>query len=115
MIAAVFSTDPKAWDEWSRKMGFQPNPDLPICLANLPPEEWIENCKVLPPPAIQRYLDSDDTLTTHTIDMMELAMERDYKLLPPWCITSIRSGTEEDENLAVEYFYLLKDEAADKP
>ena len=108
MIDAAFSSDPTDWDDWSRSQGVQPHPDLPVCLANLPPSDWVECCKVMPPPAIQQYLDSGDVLTQFTIDRMEDAMERDYKVADPWTISSDTTGSEADETLAVKYFLLLK-------
>jgi hypothetical protein len=109
MLEAMANPDPAAWDSWVKSQGLQPDPDLPVCLATIPPDQWIENSKVLPTPAIARYLESDDTLTDHTIDMMELAIEKAYQVSEPWCIVSIRDGAEGQGNLAVRYFYLLRE------
>lgn len=107
MLNALFSPNPAAWDQWVKSQGIQPDQDLPICLANLPQDQWIPFSKVLPPPDIQRYIDSDDDLTNHTIDMMELAMERDYKVTEPWYINCERTGSEKDLTLAVTCFRLM--------
>ena len=109
MLDALFSPDPDAWDNWARSQGFEPDPDLPVCLANVPREEWVELSKVLPSPAIQRYLDSGDTLTNKTIGCMEMAIERDYGVAPPWYIDCERSGREDDGDLAVDCFRLGKE------
>ncbi len=109
MLDAAFSKNPEDWDNWVRAQGFQPDPDLPVCLAGISPEQWIQHCKVLPTPGVQAYLDSGDTLTNHAIDMMELALERDYGVSEPWTIVSIRNGREADDTLAVEYFYLIRE------
>lgn len=109
MLDAAFSKNPEDWDNWVRAQGLQPDPDLPVCLASFPPEAWVDCCKVLPTPAVQRYLDSGDTLTNHAIDMMELALERDYGVSAPWCVVSHRKGREADGTLAVDYFYLLQE------
>lgn len=107
MLDAMTDTD--AWNAWVRSQGYKPDPDLPVCLANVPRNQWEDNVKVLATPAVQRYLDSDDTLTNHIIDMMELAMEKAYQVTAPWCITSIRTGGERKGDLAVKYFYLLRE------
>lgn len=109
LIDALANSDPAELEKWLSSQGFPDHPDDPVCLASVPPESWVDNCKVLPTPAIQRYVASDDTLTNHTIDMMELALEKAYQIAAPWCITSMRSGSEENGNLAVDYFYLLKE------
>jgi hypothetical protein len=101
--------DETKWQQYLQSHGIKDDPDLPVCLATVPTAAWIDYCKVLPTPAIARYLQSDDTLTDHTIDCMEMAIETAYQVKPPWCITSIRDGTEEDGNLSVRYFYLLKE------
>jgi hypothetical protein len=101
--------DEAKWQQYLKKQGIKDDPDLPTHLASVPPADWIDYCKVMPTPAIARYLESDDTLTDHTIDCMEMAIETAYKVMPPWCITSMRDGTEEDGNLSLRYFYLLKE------
>ena len=62
--------------------------------------------KLIPPEPIQRYLDSGDVLSDHTIDQMELAMEKTAGISHPAYITSFREGTEKKGNLSVKYFYL---------
>ena len=68
----------------------------------------MENCKVVTPPAVQKYLDSGDILTPHTIEMMELAIEKAYGVEAPWYITSQVPyyDAENEESPTVEYFYL---------
>lgn len=102
-------SDPDAWNAWVRSQGFRPDPDLPVCLATVPQDQWEDNVKVMATPAVQRYLDSGDTLTDHTIDMAELALEKAYQVTAPWCVVSIRTGREADGDLAVKYFYLLRE------
>lgn len=110
MLDAMSSNDPAAWDNWLTLQGYEPFDDRPICLANVPQSEWTNNTKILPTPGIQKYLDSGDTLTPHTIEMMELAMERDYAVEPPWYITSVVPFYDkETESPVVEYFYLGKE------
>lgn len=65
-----------------------------------------DNCKVLPTPAICRYLAAEDELSDATIDSMELALERDYNIRPPWFIGSFRSN----KGKALDYFYLLREQ-----
>jgi hypothetical protein len=79
-------------------------------LSAIPKDQWYKCCEVTPPAAILRYLQSGDTLTHHTINMMEIAIEKTCGVDAPWYITSMRDGTEEDGNLSVRYFYLLKEE-----
>ena len=83
--------------------------DLPEDLTAVPRDQWVDCTQVVPPPAILRYLQSGDTLTDHTIDMMELAIEKAIGAEAPWCITSMRDGKEKDGDLSVRYFYLLKE------
>ena len=80
----------------------------PQNLASIPQDQWMEGSDVIPPDAIQRYLDSDDILTDHTIDMMEEAMDKAFGCQPPWSICSFRNGSEADGNLSVQKFYLLR-------
>jgi hypothetical protein len=56
-----------------------------------------------------RYLTSGDTLSDHTIDMMEEAMETSCGVESSWYITSIRTGSEENENLSVAHFSLHRE------
>ena len=109
MLDAMFSMDPAKWNDWLASQGHEPFDDRPACLALIPKNEWMENTKVVTLPAIQKYLDSDDILTDHTIDMMELATEKAYGVTEPWYVTSIREGTEEEGDLSVKYFYLGKE------
>jgi hypothetical protein len=109
LIDALSNSDPEELEKWFLSQGFPAHPDDPVCLASFPTEAWVNNCKVLPTPAIQRYIESEDVLNNHTIDMMELALEKNYNVAAPWCITSMRSGSEENGDLAVDYFYLLKE------
>ena len=109
LFDALCNSNPAELEKWLLSQGLSDYPDDPVCLASLPAEEWVNNCKVLPTPAIQRYIASDDALDDHTIDMMELALEKNYNVAAPWCITSIRSGSVENGDLAVDYFYLLKE------
>lgn len=94
-------------------LGFNPDEDFsdlqPEDLSAIPKDQWEECSRVTPPPAILRYLQSGDTLTHHTINMMEIAIEKTCGVDAPWYITSMRDGTEEDGNLSVRYFYLLKE------
>jgi hypothetical protein len=83
--------------------------DPPEDLTAVPRDQWLDCTRVIAPPAILRYLQSGDTLTDHTIDMMELAIEKWIGAEAPWCITSMRDGREKDGDLAVRYFYLLKE------
>lgn len=108
MLAAMFNPDPAEWDNWVRSQGLEPVPDLPECLANTPSHLWQDNTKVMPTPGIQRYLDSGDVLNQFTIDQMELALENAYQVTDPWYITSFSSGSEEEGNLALDYFYLCR-------
>lgn len=111
MLDAMFSMDPHLWNAWLTSQGHEIFDDRPICLANIPQDQWTENTKLLPTPGIQRYLDSDDILTPHTIEMMELAMERDYGVKAPWYVTSVVPFFDkETEAPVVEYFYLGREE-----
>jgi hypothetical protein len=62
-----------------------------------------EGFKVLPTPAVCKYLATGDELSTETIDSMEIALERDYNIQAPWFITSVRGPGGK----SLEYFYLL--------
>jgi hypothetical protein len=94
-------------------LGLDPDEDFsdldPQDLSASPPDQWQEFSRVTPPSPILRYLESGDTLTDHSIDCMEMAIETAYRVSPPWCITSMRDGAEKDGNLSVRYFYLLKE------
>jgi hypothetical protein len=79
---------------------------VPEDISAVPQNQWVNGTQVIPPPAIERYLASGDILTDHTIDMMELAMEKAFGVKSPWYISSLRDGTEEDGNLSVSRFVL---------
>ena len=72
--------------------------------------EWddLDGSMLAPTAAIRLYLDTDDVLTNHAIDMMELAIERAHGIEEPWFVASHRTGKEELSTLAVDYFYLMK-------
>lgn len=108
ILAALQSREPDALSRYFTSIcpGFK---DEPLPLLGVPRSEWISGQKVPAPDAIARYLDSGDTLSNHTIDMMECAMETAYQVTEPWFVTSLRKGREEDGNLGVEYFYLLNE------
>lgn len=107
LLSAMLSDDPEAMVKWAADNGITLDPDVPVCLANVPPERWQDCCKVLPTPAIQRYLESGDTLTDHTIDMMELALEKAYGVTAPWYIDCAREGRQATNTLKVRYFSLI--------
>jgi hypothetical protein len=111
MLEAMLCDDPAIWDAWLASQGHEPFLNLPICLAKIPPEEWLINTKIMTTPAIQKYLDSGDTLTPHTIEMMELAMESAYNVQAPWYITAVVPyfNSENGESPVMEYFYLGKE------
>ena len=109
LLAALMSRDPEAMSRYFQSIGSEYKDDE-ISLLNVPREEWISGQKIAVPDAIARYLASGDTLTDHTIDMMECAMETAFGVTEPWYITSNRIGKEADGNLGVEYFYLVNEE-----
>jgi hypothetical protein len=108
MLEAMFSTDPQGWNQWLVSQGHEPFLDLPECIALIPKDEWVDGTKVVTPPAVQKYLDTGDTLTPHTIEMMELAIEKAYGVEAPWYITSAVPyyNPEKGETPVVEYFRL---------
>jgi hypothetical protein len=110
MLDAMSSKDPEAWNNWVRAQGFEPDPDLPVCLSAIPPEQWVCDCKVLPTPGIQRYLESGDPITEHTTNMMELSLERDYNVQRPWYITSVSRRHFPEKTVTLEYFYLTRED-----
>ena len=112
MLDALFAKDPAAWQQWCKEMGVDADHDLAVCLPNIPQETWEPLTKILPPPAIQRYLDSGDTLTNHTIDMMEMAMERDLGVEYPWYINAERAGSEDNQTLSTTCFRLMKEQSS---
>jgi len=107
LIDALFD-DPKAWNNWLVSQGHEPFLDLPECLALIPKDKWMEDTKVVTPPAVQKYLDSGDILTPHTIEMMELAIEKAYGVEAPWYITAATPyyNAANGESPTVEYFRL---------
>lgn len=95
-------------------IGLDPDEDFsdieaPEDISAIPKDQWEDCTRVTPPPAIARYLASGDTLSNHTIDMMEEALETAFGVASPWYITSIREGSEEDENLSVAHFSLHRE------
>jgi len=95
-------------------LGIDPDEDYsdieqPEDLSATPKEQWEDCTRVTPPAPILRYLASGDTFTHHTIDMMEIAIEKFYGVESPWYITSMRDGTEEEGNLSVRHFSLYKE------
>ena len=82
----------------------------PENIAAIPQDQWEDCTQVIPPPAIQRYLKSGDTLTHTSIEMMDLAMEKAFGVEAPWFITCIRDGSEDDGTLAVNHFMLGREE-----
>jgi hypothetical protein len=95
-------------------IGLDPDEDFsdieaPEDISATPKDQWEDCTRVTPPPAIARYLASGDTLSDHAIDMMEEAMEKSFGVESPWYISSMRNGTEEDQNLSVNYFVLHKE------
>ncbi len=44
-------SDPDAWNAWVKSQGFRPDPDLPVCLATVPQDQWEDNVKVMTTPA----------------------------------------------------------------
>lgn len=93
-------------------LGLDPDQDfesqMSIDISALPKERWEIGTKVTPPAAILRYLASGDILTRHTVEMMEVAIERAYGVEAPWYIDSTHSGSEEAEDLSVTGFFLMK-------
>jgi hypothetical protein len=95
-------------------IGIDPDEDFsdieaPEDISAIPKDKWEDCTRVIPPPAILRYLASGDTLSNQTIDIMEEAMETAFGVQSPWYITSIRNGSEDDENLSVAHFSLRRE------
>ncbi|MES2923134.1 MAG: hypothetical protein V4819_16375, partial [Verrucomicrobiota bacterium] len=86
-LTALQSREPDALSRYfaSISPGFK---DEPLPVLGVPQSEWISGQKVPIPDAIARYLASGDTLSDHTINMMECAMETAYQVAEPWFITS---------------------------
>lgn len=105
-LEAMMSPDPAALPAFFKAAGIEIPPDIPVSLHTIPKEKWTALTKVLPMPELQRYLDSDDILTPHTIEMMEGALEKFYGVNRPWAIIAETTGSEADENIAVDHFYL---------
>jgi len=62
-------------------------------------------CLVTPPPAVQAYLDSDDEMTEHIVNLMEDTMDKHYQLPPGFYITADR--VQIDGRLRVKHFTLM--------
>lgn len=94
-------------------IGIDPDEDFsdlaPEDLSAIPQDQWEDCTHLVPPAPILRYLESGDTLTHHTIDMMELAMEKAYQVSSPWYISSTRDGSEDAGTLQVRHFALMRD------
>ncbi len=90
---------------------FAVSPEETIDLNSIPRDHLAlhESSNVLPTPAIARYIASGDALNHEAINKMELALEEHYHLEPPWYITSERMGEEDDENLHVKHFVLMRE------
>ena len=90
---------------------FATTPEETIDLNGIPRDQLAlhECANVLPTPAITRYLASGDTLTHEAINKMELALEEHYHLEHPWYITSERVGEEDDEDLHIKHFVLMRE------
>jgi hypothetical protein len=87
-------------------LGHDPEEDLTM----VPRDQWQEGTKITPPAAILRYLQSGDRLTNHTLDMMEIAMEKAANVSSPWAIASLRRGKEEEGTLTVVHFELIRED-----
>lgn len=91
---------------------FNPGPDTdpPLDLATVPRDSLADHefSAIQPPAPVLRYLATDDPLTHHTINKMELALEDHYRLPDPWYITADRTGTE-GKDLTITAFRLLRD------
>ena len=80
--------------------------DEPINLATHPAAlAELQGRKIIPTAGITSYLASGDILTDEAINSMEISLEREFRIQPPFFITSMRSGTT-GKDLRVEYFYL---------
>jgi hypothetical protein len=85
------------------EFGLTAEEDLPIDPSGADLES-IRGSRILPTPGVCQYLASDDDLTNETIDSMEIALERDYRIPAPFFITSMRKRSK--GKLSVRYFYL---------
>lgn len=85
------------------EFGVDPEADLPVSLEGVTDLEPLHGRKVLPTTGVCKYLATDDELTHAIIDSMELALEHDYGVKPPFFITSHRI---EGEHPKVAHFYL---------
>ena len=110
LYARALLTGSHSLDALDKEFGVDADDD-PIDLNAVPRQKIHEYdlAKVLPSPAVARYLDSGDPLTHAAINKMELALEEHYNLAPPWFITSERSGAEDAGTLRVAYFYLSRE------
>ena len=86
-------------------------PDDAIDLATVAPGDIEDHLwsKVLPTPAIAKYLASGDPLTDDAINRMEESMETAYGIAMPLFILAEREG-KEGNNLRVKHFRLFKEE-----
>ena len=90
----------------SLKAEFGAADDEAIDLATHPASlAELQGRKILPTTGIASYLASGDLLTDESINSMEVSLEREFRVEPPFFITSKRSGTS-GKNLKVEHFYL---------
>jgi len=93
-------------------LGLDPDapPDPHEDITTTPRTLWESGTKLTPPTPIYRYLEAGDTLTDFAIDQMERYIETWAGVESPWCVTSLRSGSEREGTLQVEYFYLLNED-----
>ncbi len=111
IFLALSETDPlKAFDKLSAAPGVVfPRGDAPLDLAATPKEQWRIANRIVPPPAISKYLDVEDHLTAHAVNMMCEAIEKQFNVDGPWFITPTLSGTEEDGDPRIHGFALDRD------
>ncbi len=109
--SALSEKDPlKAFDKLSAAPGVVfSRGDAPLDLAATSKEHWRIANRIVPPPAIRRYLDVEDRLTTHAVNMMCEAIEKQFGVVGLWFITPTLSGTEEDGDLRIHGFALDRD------
>ena len=112
LCEAFISGDFNAMEAFFLARGIEPGLGSPVDLRSVPPTDWEPLTKVFPTPDMQRYLDSEDVLTDHTIQMMELALERFYHIATPWLLIAECTGTQANGDLAVAYFYIDRELAA---
>lgn len=71
-------------------------------------------CLVTPPPAVMAYLDSDDEMTEHIVNLMEDTIDKHYDLPPGFYVTADRVTTP-DGRLRVKCFTLMPPPPAPAP